>query len=100
MVRWDDWLLLQYFFFLVARYDAADMNVFRSALSACVLSGLEDVHNLITLARQQMIDEQNVKRSHLVKVDSTQTSIVPVGTLAAAVGALSAALDHITRNNT
>ncbi|CAF1403894.1 unnamed protein product [Adineta ricciae] len=81
-------------------YDAADMNVFRSALSACVLSGLENVHNLITLARQQMINEQNVKRSDLVKADSAQTSIVPVGNLSAAVGALSAALDHITRNNT
>jgi kelch-like protein 10 len=65
-------------------YDAADMNIFRSALSACVLSGLDNIRNLITFARKQILDEQK------------SNSIIPVGRLSAAVGALSATIDNIS----
>jgi len=63
------------------------MNIFRSALSACVLKGLDNVRNLITYARKQLINEQ--------KLIPTTTSIIPVGTLSAAVGALTATIDNI-----
>jgi hypothetical protein len=63
------------------------MNIFRSALSACVLEGLDNVRNLITFARKQLINEQ--------KSIPTTTSIIPVGTLSAAVGALTATIDNI-----
>jgi hypothetical protein len=70
------------------------MNVFRSALSGCVLSGLDTIRNLITFARQQMIDEQKLKAP-----TSISSSIIPVGTLSAAVGALSATIDNIPTTN-
>jgi len=70
---------------LLVRYDAADMNIFRSALSACVLSGLDNIRNLLTIARKQILDKQ-----------TTSSSIVAVGTLSAAVGALTATIDQIT----
>ena len=76
--------------FSFCRYDAADMNIFRSALSACVLSGLDNIRNLITIARQQLLDKQK-------SVSISSSSIVPVGTLSAAVGALTAAIDRIIR---
>ncbi|CAF1030044.1 unnamed protein product [Adineta steineri] len=79
-------------------YDAADMNVFRSALSACVLSGLDTIRNLITFARQQILDEQKSKNLNITNTDPTQPSIMPVGTLSAAVGALSATIDNIITN--
>ena len=60
------------------------MNIFRSALSACVLSGLDNIRNLLTFARKQILDEQ---KSNL---------IIPVGTLSAAVGALSSTIDNIS----
>lgn len=66
------------------------MNVFRSALSACVLSGLENTRHLITLARQQILDKQKA-------LPSSSSAIVPAGTLFAAVGALTATLDQISR---
>ena len=74
---------------LYGRYDAADMNIFRSALSTCVVSGLEHVRNLIGFARKQMIDEQRAT------TENPTASIVAAGTLSAAVGALVATLDHI-----
>ena len=61
-------------------YDAADMNTFRSALSACVLSGLDTVRNLITFARQQ---------------PKALFSLPTVGTLSSAVGALTTTLDNL-----
>ncbi len=70
---------------LLVRYDAADMNIFRSALSACVLSGLDNIRNLLTIARKQILDKQ-----------TTSSSIIAVGTLSAAVGALTATIDQIT----
>jgi len=74
------------------------MNIFRSALSACVLEGLDNVRNLITFARKQIIDEQKSKNSNIITPDTT-TSIIAVGTLSAAVGALSATIDNIVTNN-
>lgn len=73
-----------------SRYDAADMNVFRSALSACVLSGLDNIRNLITIARQQILEKQK-------PLPSISSAIVPAGTLFAAVGALTATIDQISR---
>jgi hypothetical protein len=70
---------------LLVRYDAADMNIFRSALSACVLSGLDNIRNLLTIARKQILDKQ-----------TTSSSIIAVGTISAAVGALTATIDQIT----
>lgn len=68
--------------FSIRRYDAADMNIFRSALSSCVLSGLDNIRHLITIARQQ----------------KSVSTILPVGTLSAAVGAaLTATIDQIIR---
>jgi hypothetical protein len=64
------------------------MNIFRSALSVCVLSGLENIRNLITFARKQLLNEQ--------KSILPTSSIVAVGTLSAAVGALTATIDNIT----
>jgi hypothetical protein len=64
------------------------MNIFRSALSVCVLSGLENIQNLITFARKQRLNEQ--------KSILPTSSIVAVGTLSAAVGALTATIDNIT----
>jgi hypothetical protein len=61
------------------------MNIFRSALSACVLSGLDNIRNLLTIARKQILDKQ-----------TTSSSIIAVGTLSAAVGALTATIDQIT----
>ena len=77
-------------FFSFSRYDAADMNVFRSALSACVLSGLDNIRNLITIARQQILEKQK-------PLPSSSSAIVPVGTLFAAVGTLTATIDQISR---
>lgn len=71
-------------FLFFSRYDAADMNIFRSALSACVLMGLDNIRNLITYARKQLISIP------------TLPSIIPVGTLSSAVGALTATIDNIT----
>ncbi|CAF5087094.1 unnamed protein product, partial [Rotaria sp. Silwood1] len=81
-------------------YDAADMNIFRSALSACILSGFDYVRNLITFARKQIIDEEKLKNSNIINKDtSTSSSIIAVGTLSAAVGALSSTIDNIITNN-
>ncbi|CAF1062909.1 unnamed protein product [Rotaria sordida] len=82
-------------------YDAADMNIFRSALSACVLSGLDHIRNLITFARKQIIDEEKLKNSNIINRNTTSSSssIIAVGTLSAAVGALSSTIDNITTNN-
>lgn len=65
-------------------YDAADMNIFRSALSACVLSGLDTIRNLIKYARQQSLIERK-----------SVFSLSTVGTLSAAVGALTSTLDNL-----
>ena len=73
------------------------MNVFRSALSACVLSGLDHIRNLITFARKQTVNERKVKTNPVININPA-TVIVPVGTLSAAVGALSAAIDQIVTN--
>lgn len=62
------------------------MNIFRSALSACVLSGLDTIRNLITFARQQTLHEQKSILSHPA-----------VGTLSAAVGALTTTLNSTLR---
>jgi len=86
-------------FVFFSRYDAADMNIFRSALSACVLSGFDNVQNLITFARQQIIDEQKSKISNVIHRNLTQSSIIAVGTLSAAVGALTATIDNIATHN-
>jgi hypothetical protein len=75
------------------------MNVFRSALSTCVLSGLDNVRNLITFARILITDEQKTKQSNIINTDTAAASIIAVGTLSAAVGALSAAIDNIANNN-
>jgi len=69
--------------FILFRYDAADMNIFRSALSVCVLSGLNNIRNLITFARKQLSHEQKT------------ISIIPVGTLSSAVGALTSTINNI-----
>jgi hypothetical protein len=74
---------------LLFRYDAADMNIFRSALSACVLSGLDNIRNLLIITRKQILDKQN-------SITTSSSSIIAVGTLSAAVGALSATIDQIT----
>jgi hypothetical protein len=65
------------------------MNIFRSALSACVLSGLDTIRNLLTLARKQILDKQN-------PTTTSTSSIIAVGNLSAAVGALAATIDQIT----
>lgn len=73
------------------------MNIFRSALSACVISGLHHIRYLIKLVRQQILYEERSKNSN--KTPQTITSIstvTPVGTLSAAVGTLSSTIDHIT----
>jgi hypothetical protein len=75
------------------------MNVFRSALSTCVLSGLDNVRNLITFGRILITDEQKTKQSNIINTDTAAASIIAVGTLSAAVGALSAAIDNIANNN-
>ncbi|CAF3757459.1 unnamed protein product [Rotaria magnacalcarata] len=80
-------------------YDAADMNIFRSALSVCILAGLDHVRNLITFARKQSIDEEKSKNSSITTQHTTSPTIIPVGTLSAAVGALSSTIDFITTNN-
>ncbi|CAF3735659.1 unnamed protein product [Rotaria socialis] len=80
-------------------YDAADMNIFRSALSVCILAGLDHVRNLITFARKQSIDEEKSKDSSIISQHTTSPTIIPVGTLSAAVGALSSTIDLITANN-
>lgn len=72
------------------RYDAADMNIFRSALSACCLSGLDRIRTLITFAREQL---EPTKKA-------TTISTAPVGTLSAAVGALTATIHQIETNQT
>jgi hypothetical protein len=72
------------------------MNIFRSALSACVLEGLDNVRNLITFARKQIIDEQKSITLHTTTTTTTSSSILPVGTLSAAVGALTSTIDNIT----
>ena len=73
------------------------MNIFRSALSACVLSGLDNIRNLITFTRKQIIDEQ--KTNNQITANTTTSSIIAVGTLSAAVGALTATIDNITTQN-
>jgi hypothetical protein len=83
---------------IMFRYDAADMNVFRSALSACVLSGLTNIRNLITFVRNQTNDERQLIKPTIDNHD-VATSLIPVGTLSDAIGTLTATIDNIMANN-
>ncbi|CAF3889332.1 unnamed protein product, partial [Rotaria sp. Silwood1] len=55
-------------------YDVADMNIFRSALSACILSGLDHSRKLIAFARKQTIDEEKLKKSNIINTNTTTTT--------------------------
>ena len=74
------------------------MNIFRSALSACVLDGLDNVRNIINDARKQLVDEQREKQFRL-NASNMNISMNPVGTLTAAVGTLTTTIDNIFAPN-
>lgn len=42
-------------------YEATDMNIFRSALSACVISGLPNMHDYIHQHRDRLMEEKRQK---------------------------------------
>lgn len=43
------------------RYEATDMNVYRSALSACVIMGLPNVNDYIHKHRERLMEEKRQK---------------------------------------
>ncbi|CAG2054070.1 unnamed protein product [Timema podura] len=43
------------------RYEATDMNIYRSALSACVIMGLPNVHDYIHKHRERLMEEKRLK---------------------------------------
>nr|CAD7400503.1 unnamed protein product [Timema poppensis] len=42
-------------------YEATDMNIYRSALSACVIMGLPNVHDYIHKHRERLMEEKRLK---------------------------------------
>lgn len=52
-------------------YEATDMNIFRSALSACVIMGLPNVHDYIHQHRDSLMEE---KRQKLLAIEGRQRS--------------------------
>lgn len=44
-----------------SRYEATDMNIYRSALSACVLSGLPNLREYIYKHRDRLMEEKRLK---------------------------------------
>jgi hypothetical protein len=43
------------------RYEATDMNIYRSALSACVIMGLPNVYDYIHKHRERLMEEKRQK---------------------------------------
>lgn len=48
-------------FFEIFRYEATDMNIYRSALSACVIMGLPNVYDYIHKHRERLMEEKRQK---------------------------------------
>lgn len=46
---------------LFRRYEATDMNIYRSALSACVIMGLPNVYDYIHKHRERLMEEKRQK---------------------------------------
>lgn len=46
---------------LFFRYEATDMNIYRSALSACVIMGLPNVYDYIHKHRERLMEEKRQK---------------------------------------
>lgn len=45
----------------MTRYEATDMNIYRSALSACVIMGLPNVYDYIHKHRERLMEEKRQK---------------------------------------
>lgn len=52
------------------RYEATDMNVFRSALSACVVADLPNINDFIHQNRHMLMEEKRQKLLALNQVRS------------------------------
>lgn len=52
------------------RYEATDMNIYRSALSACVIMGLPNVYDYIHKHRERLMEE---KRQKLLALEVQRT---------------------------
>lgn len=46
---------------MLLRYEATDMNIYRSALSACVIMGLPNVYDYIHKHRERLMEEKRQK---------------------------------------
>lgn len=46
---------------MICRYEATDMNVYRSAVSACVIMGLPNVEDYIHKHRESLMEEKRQK---------------------------------------
>ncbi|OXA57496.1 kelch-like protein 10 [Folsomia candida] len=56
-------------------YEATDMNIFRSALSACVMTGLPNIYDFIHQHRDRLMEE---KRQKLIAMQQPQLSPIEV----------------------
>lgn len=61
------------------RYEATDMNVFRSALSACVVADLPNINDFIHQNRHMLMEEKRQKLLALNQVRSLSRYNITTG---------------------